>query len=148
MQPEEIEAKIKELEEKVVEYENNWKRALADYRNLQKRTDEEKSVISDFVSETILRRFLPILDNLELLQKHLNDTGLGMIIKDFKQNLLDEGVQELEAENQDFDPSTMDAIEMVAGEPNKVVEVLNKGYKKNNKVIRFTKVKVGKKEEN
>jgi molecular chaperone GrpE len=146
----EQEEKLKQLEEKAAELENNWKRALADYRNLQKRTAEEKLEFVEFTSQVWTRKLLSILDNLEILEKHSpEDVGLKLIVKDFKRVLEEEGVREIEVLGKDFDAQTMEAIEMVEGEFNKVIEVLNKGYMVSNKLVRPARVKVGstKKEE-
>ncbi len=143
---EEKDKKIIELEEKIAELENNWKRALADYRNLQKRTEEEKESLVSFISSIIFKRILPVLDNLELVQKHINDTGLDMITKEFRQILADEGVTEMEALGKEFDAQTMDAVETVEGEPDRVIEVINKGYLLKNKLLRPPRVKVGSQE--
>ena len=75
--------KIKDLEVKIVELENNWKRALADYQNLQKRTAEEKLSFVSFANSNVIRKLLPILDNLEMVQKHINDEGISMINPDY-----------------------------------------------------------------
>ena len=139
---------IKELEERNAELENNWKRALADYRNLQKRTEEERGSFLEYANSNLIRQLLPVMDNLEIMQKHLKDQGIEMILKDFKITLEIEGVTEIEALNKDFDPLTMEAIEMVSGPKNKVVEVLSNGYLFKNKLIKPVRVKVGTGEEN
>jgi molecular chaperone GrpE len=136
--------KIKELEEKVAELENSWKRALADYRNLQKRTEEEKESLVMFISSMFFKRVLPVLDNLELLEKHVNDEGLKMITKEFRQILNEEGVTVIDVLDKDFEADSMEAIETVDGPKNKVVEVINKGYMLKNKLLRPARVKVGK----
>lgn len=136
-----------ELKERISELENNWKRALADYRNLQRRTEEEKESLASFISGSIFKRILPILDNLELLEKHVDDIGLKMIVNEFRQVLTEEGITEVKAVNSDFDPQTMEAIELVEGPENKVIEVLNRGYFLKNKLLRPARVKVGKSKE-
>src|SRR5689334_7711157 len=92
---EEKDIKIKELEQRIEELENNWKRALADYRNLVKRTEDERLDFVNYTSASILRRFIPMLDNLELLEKHIDDIGLKMIAKEFRQILHEEGLVEV-----------------------------------------------------
>jgi molecular chaperone GrpE len=143
---EEQDKKIEELENKVAELENNWKRALADYRNLQKRTEEEKESLVSFISGMFFKRILPVLDNLEMLEKHIDDQGLKLITKDFRQILVEEGVTEIDAAGKDFDAETMEAIETVAGEKNKIMEIISKGYMLKNKLLRPVRVKVGSEE--
>ncbi len=133
-----------ELQERIVELENNWKRALADYQNLEKRMNEEKTQVVEFANANLLSRMLGVLDNLEMLFAHNGDKTLEMVIKDFKNVLHEEKVEEIEACGQDFDSSTMDALETIKGEDGKVMEVVRKGYMFKNKLLRPALVKVGK----
>ncbi len=139
-----MDEQIIELQEKVVELENNWKRALADYSNLQKRFAEERQSIVKFANSTLILRLLSVLDNLEMLQLHSEDEGLKLVVKDFSQTLQEEGVTEIKVEGAFFDSTLMDAIEMVEGEEGKVTEVCSKGYILKDKVLRPARVKVGK----
>lgn len=139
--------KIQECEQKIEELENNWKRALADYRNLEKRVDEEKDSWRQFSNETLIRQILPVADNLETLLKHVQDKGLHLIVKELQTVLTGSGVEPIESENTEFDPIIMEAVETVPGEKNKVVETVLKGYLLKNKLIRPARVKVGNGEE-
>ena len=132
--------------QKARELEMQLKRALADYQNLERRTEEEKKLLYDLYSALMIEKFLPVLDNLEAAQKHLNDQGLSMVLSQFKDILEKEGVEEIEAIGTSFDPKLHEAIEAVeqVGSEGKVVNVIAKGYKINNKVIRVAKVAVGK----
>jgi molecular chaperone GrpE len=141
---ESLKKRIGDLEEELARMENNWKRALADYKNFEKRMVEEKEQILNYAGLDIVASILPVLDNLELMDAHMNDTGLKLTVKEFKQILAGLGVKEVEAAGKDFDASCMEAIEVVDGEKNKVVEVLNKGYLLKSKLIRPARVKVGK----
>lgn len=133
-------------DEEKAELEENWKRALADYQNLQKRFAKEKKNVVEFANSVLIMRLFPILDNLEIMEKHSDEEGLRMIIKEFKGVLEDEGVKQIEVEGKDFDSETMEAIESVEGKPGKVVEVIRKGYKFKNKVLRPAEVKIGRTE--
>lgn len=138
---------LKKLEEKATELENNWKRALADYKNLERRTAEEKMEFAEFANMVLVQRLLPIVDNLEMLQKHVQDTGLKMIIKEFKQVLEDNGATTIESDDRQFDSQTMDCVETADCEEkdhDKVLETIARGYKFHNKVLRPAKVRVGK----
>lgn len=127
------------------ELEEQLKRALADYQNLERRVTEEKRLLSELYSAIIIEKFLPILDNLENAQKHLNDQGLAMVISQFNDVLIAEGVEEIKAEGQNFDPRIHEAVETIESEEDgKVAKVVSKGYKINDKVIRPVKVAVGK----
>lgn len=135
--------KLKKLEEEAVELTNKWKRALADYQNLEKRIAQEKGEFAKFASATLLDKLLPILDSLEKCQAHLKDKGLSLVLSQFKKVLESEGLEEIQAEGEEFDPQLMDAVEMVKGKKNQVVEVVLKGYSLNGRVLRPAKVKVG-----
>ena len=82
----------------------------------------------EFSNATLIRKLLPILDNLEMLEKHLEDMGLKMIVKEFKSVIKEEGVEEIDSDGVLFDAAQMEAVEIVDGPANKVTEVLQKGY--------------------
>lgn len=130
------------------ELEDMLKRTLADYQNLERRVEGERKILSRLSAIILIEKFLPVLDNLENAQKHLNDEGLEMVIKQFKEILDQEGVEEIPAQGQDFDPNLHEAVETTEGEnANKIVKVLTKGYKIEDRVIRPAKVMVERKKE-
>lgn len=135
--------KIRVQEEKIKDLTNQWKRALADYQNLEKRVVEEKRELVKCASAGLIDKLLPVLDSLERSYEHLKDKGLELVLSQFKKALESEGVEEIMAEGQEFNPETMDAVEMARGKKNKVVEVVLKGYQLNGKVLRPANVKVG-----
>lgn len=132
------------LKQQVEGCENNWKRALADYKNLQTRIEQEKVEIVRYAGQVLISRLISVLDNLEMIVKHSDDKGIELTLKEFKQILDEEGLEAIDSDNQEFDASTMEAIEMVEGETNKVIETVQKGYKLRDRVLRPAKVKVGK----
>ena len=129
--------------DQIADLENKWKRALADYANLEKRIEKEKEDFVKFANAQLLNKLLAILDNLELAERHLRDKGLTLAGNRFREILKEEGVEEIEVLGRNFDPELMDAVETVDGPKNKVVEVVLKGYKLYGKVLRPAKVKVG-----
>lgn len=147
--------KIAELETKVSDLENQLKRALADYRNLESRVSEGRSELTSYVGAELIRKFLPVLDHLETALGGLSEEekqsgwakGVEMAVKEFKQVLQQEGLDEIVAGGQ-FDPSLHEAVDTREGEENKILEVVRKGYELNSKVIRPAQVVVGKKGEN
>ena len=132
------------LKRQLAEMENDWKRALADYKNLEKRAIEERGELILFGISLFAVKLLPVLDSLEMLETHLNDVGLNLTIKEFKQILKGEGILEIEVLEKTFDPNNMEAIEVVEGEKDKVMGVLQKGYLFKEKLLRPARVKVGK----
>ena len=137
------EVEIKALQEKVSEMEGNWKRALADYKNLVDRTNKEKKQFIEFANEILILKLLAVYDSLEMLGKYSSDQGLQLTIKQFEQVLKEEGLKEIEALGRSFDTQEMEGIEMVAGEKDKVTEVLTKGFYFKEKILRPARVKVG-----
>jgi molecular chaperone GrpE len=133
----------KKKAQKPEDFENRFKRVLADYANLEKRIEREKSDFIQLANAQILDKLLPVLDDLELCEKHLKDKGVSLVYNRFREVLESEGLGEIKASGEKFDPETMDCVEMVAGPNNQVVEVVLKGYLLNNKVLRPAKVKVG-----
>lgn len=145
---EELENKIKELEEKAL-------REKADSINYRKRKDEEVLRMLKYGSEDIVRDLLPTIDNFEraikLDDNDLNDelskflSGFKMIYCNLNLTLEKAGVKQIDGNKKPFDPTYHQAImtEKVEGlEPDMVIEVLQKGYMYKDKVIRPAMVKV------
>lgn len=135
---------IKILKAKIEELEEKWKRALADYHNLEKRLEKKKEELVKFSNASLIDKLLSVLDSLEKAVDHLEDKGLKLVLEQFKAVLSSEGLTEIKAQGEKFDPEKMDAVEMVKGEKDRVFEAILKGYRLNNKVLRPAKVKVGK----
>jgi len=136
-------SEIKNLQSKIVELENNYKRVLADYQNQERRFKESQSQIIRFANTSLLEKILLNIDSLELAQKHLHNSGLDLVTKQLFETLKSEGLEEIDSDHQAFDPLTMDCLEVVPGKKDQVVETVTKGYYLNNKVLRPAKVKVG-----
>ena len=128
------------------EIKDQLKRALADYHNLEKRVEEERSLFGQLTSAVLIEKLLPVLDNLESAQSHLNDQGLAMVIRQFKDVIVQEGVEEITAVGVQFDPKLHEATEVTEGQnDNLIVKTLRKGYKINDKVLRPAQVTVERK---
>lgn len=137
---------IQKKDQKHQELEERLKRTMADYQNLERRIEEERKLLSKLSAMLLVEKLLPVLDNLENAQSHLKDEGLEMVIKQFKEILNQEGVEEIEAIGQQFDPNKHEAVEAQTGENDNIVaRVVAKGYKIEDKVIRPAKVVVTKK---
>ena len=134
----------KNLEDQIKNLTEKWKRALADYANLEKRVQLEKEAFIKFSSAGLIDKLLAVLDDLERAEKHLKNKGLTLVVDQFRSVLKTEGVEEIETLNTKFDPKSMDCVEMAKGKKNIVIELVQKGYLLNNKILRPAKVKVGK----
>jgi len=138
-----VKKKTRGVEEKLEDFENRLKRALADYANLEKRVAREKEDFVKLANAQLVDKLLPVLDDLELCEKHLKDKGVSLVSDQFREVLESEGLEEIKASGEKFDPETMDCVELVSGPKNKVIGVALKGYLLNNKILRPAKVKVG-----
>lgn len=145
----ELEVKITELEAAVAERDDKYLRLAAEYDNFRRRSQKEReSVYSDAYSDAI-NALLPVLDNLGRAvgcedPKALSE-GLALILKSFDEGLAKLGVEEIKAQGETFDPERHYAVLHVEDEnygDNEVVEVLQKGYTRGDKVIRYAVVKV------
>lgn len=142
---------IEELEKQVEEKDDKYKRLQAEYSNYIRRTQEEKQTIGIFANEKIITELIPVIDSMERAMEACADKeddmykGIELVHKQLIDCLQKFEVEEINALNEDFDPNLHLAVmqESIDGvEPNKVVMVLQKGYKLNTKVIRPTMVKV------
>jgi molecular chaperone GrpE len=134
---------LKALQAQVEELTNKWQRALADYDNLQKRVNAQRVAWAQLASLGVVERLLPIMDDLERAQQHLQDPGLEMVSKQLMSALEEEGVMRLDTEGKPFDPATMECVEVVEGEKDTVVKEVQAGYGMGDKVVRVAKVEVG-----
>jgi|SRR5579885_761052 len=131
------------LKETANQFENNYKRALADYQNLQKRVTNEKAEWVKLANRELLLRILPVLDTIFLAFKHSQDVSLQVSLQQFFDILKSEGVVRIETVGKEFNPELMEAIETVAGEEGKVVEEVRAGFLLHDTLLRPAQVKVG-----
>jgi molecular chaperone GrpE len=129
----------------IEQWKNKYIRALADYRNLERRTQDEKIEVRKYAEETILSRLLPVLGTFYKASTHLQDPGLSLAIKEFEAVLEERGVKKIETVGKEFNPHEMECIEVVEGEENIVTEELSAGYTFHERILRVAQVKVGKK---
>ncbi|MFW5755569.1 MAG: nucleotide exchange factor GrpE [Tangfeifania sp.] len=146
---------IKQLEEKFEELSDKHLRLQAEFDNFRRRTLKEKADLIKSGGETVLAGILPIVDDFERAiesMKEIPDDDTGkqgtlLIYTKFKDFLKQNNVKEIEALHQDFDVDLHEAITKIPAPEKKlkgkVVDVVQKGYTLNDKVIRFAKVVVG-----
>lgn len=134
----------KHEESELVRIENQLKRALADYQNLEKRIAAEKSNWIKIANKDLLLKLLPGLDNLILAEKHTDDEGVKLSIKHFLDALEQAGVKKIETVGKDFDPKFMEAVSTAEGDEGKVIEEVRQGYTLFDIILRPAQVVVGK----
>ena len=139
------------MKEELAQEKDKYQRLQAEYSNYIRRTNQEKETIGVFANEKIITELIPVIDSMERAVEACDNKedklyeGINLVQKQLKDTLSKFGVEEIEAENADFDPNLHLAVmqESVDGvEANKVIMVLQKGYKLGTKVIRPTIVKV------
>lgn len=135
---------FEKVKEQVIRLEDNYKRALADYQNLLRRTQDEKREWAKFSNKDLVLKFLPILDTLMLAEKHTKDQNFVLTVQQFLSTLLQEGVERIKTIGEDFNPQTMEAVSTADGESGKVLDELRAGYMFEDTVLRPAQVIVGK----
>jgi molecular chaperone GrpE len=148
-------AKLKEMQKELHEQRDKYLRLSADFDNFRKRTLREKMEMTRQAGEEIFLRILPVLDDLERAMKSIDEArdmeavkeGMILIHNKLKEYLGQQGVKEIEALHQDFNTDVHEAVTQIPSEKEemkgKVVDVLEKGYILNDKVIRYSKVVIG-----
>lgn len=149
------ETKIDELEEKLKELSDKHLRLQAEFDNFRKRTIKEKADLIKSGGETVLTGILPVIDDFERAIQALKEVaeddpgkkGTLLIYSKFREFLKQNNVKEIEALHVDFDVDHHEALTKIPAPEEKlkgkVVDVIQKGYMLNDKVIRYAKVVVG-----
>lgn len=138
--------KLKSAEDKAKEYLDSWQRTQADFVNIRRRDEEAKQEFLKFANFKLLEELIPVLDsfNIALSAGH---SDLEPLYSQLISVLKGRGLEELEPLGQEFRPEEHEALGIVntdkKEEDQKVLEVLQKGYRLNGRVVRPAKVKVG-----
>ena len=133
---------------KMEEYKDLAQRTQADFDNFRKRNAESVKQARIDGGNDVVISILPVLDTVEIAINMINDeatkAGVQLIQKKFQEVFAKYGIKEIEALGKEFDPNLHNAIMQVEDAENagKVVEVLQKGYTRDGKVIRYSMVKV------
>lgn len=144
-----IKEENKKLQEELEALKDRLLRTTAEYDNYRKRTIKEKENIYTDACEDILKEMLPVLDNLEralTVDGSAEDfkKGIDITVKQFNTSLEKLGVEEVLTDGE-FDPNLHNAVMHIEDDnlgKNQIAEVFQKGYKKGNKVLRYSMVKV------
>lgn len=142
--------KEEQLEQEVAKLKDVSMRQAAEFDNFKKRTAREKLELSAFTKANCFTEILNTLDNFErAMNTECKDEsykqGIEMVFNSLKQAVQSQGIEEIETDGVDFDPQYHNAIKQIEDEnlgDNKVAEILQKGYKIGDKVIRHAMVVV------
>jgi molecular chaperone GrpE len=135
------------------DFETKWKRAIADLENFRKQVERERSDSLKFANEIVLETLIPVFDNFCRASAHLpteiakNEWARGIlqIEKQFEETLNNLGLKKISAKiGQSADPIQHQIVATGEGKSGEILEILEEGYELNGKILRPTKVKVGK----
>jgi molecular chaperone GrpE len=147
-----LEKTIEEERKRNEEYLTSLRYLQADFENYRKRVDREIRELEEFSTLGIVRKLIPVLDDLDLAVASATKAedkglleGVKMVQKNLGSALESEGLQRIKAVGEPFDPSAHEAVDKVQGKDNSedmVVEEMRKGYRFKGKVLRPSAVKV------
>ena len=144
-----------ELQQKYDELNDSYLRLFADFDNYRKRMLKEKADIIKSGGEKVLKDIIPLIDDFEraIVALHQSDDkeaileGIDLIYNKFMNFLQQHGIKEIEAIGLPFDPEKFEAVGTIPApeesQEGVVIDLVQKGYTLNDKVIRFPKVIVG-----
>ncbi len=146
---------VTELSEKLAEAEDAKLRLSAEFDNFRRRSRKEREQVYTNAKLDLVKSFLPLFDGLDRARDSyvMQDSeeaknmleGINLLIKQGQDCLREIGVEEIDCENQEFDPNFHEAVQHIEDEQygkNEVIEVLLKGYKAGDTVIRHSLVRV------
>src|SRR5690554_175332 len=146
---------IEKLQQKYDELNDSFLRLNAEFDNFRKRTIKEKAEIIKNGGERVLLNIISLVDDFERALDSLHQSedkdamleGMDLIYSKFISFLKQNGVEEIESVGMPFDADTFEAVTTVPAQDEsqkgKVIDCIQKGYKLNDKIIRFPKVVVG-----
>jgi molecular chaperone GrpE len=144
---------VKKLKDELAESKDKFLRLYAEFDNFRRRSSKEKLDMIQSANEQLLNALLPVADDFDRAEKSFKDKndkeseGFFLIQNKFRKILEQYGVKPMEALHTNFNPDLHEAITQVPAPEEKlkgkIIDVVEKGYLLNDKVIRFAKVVVG-----
>jgi molecular chaperone GrpE len=144
---------IKKIQDELAEAKDKYIRLYAEFDNFRRRSSKEKLEMIQSANEQLLKALLPVMDDFERAEKAFKERndkeseGFFLIQNKFKKVLDQYDIKPMDAQGKDFNPDLHEAITQVPAPheklKGKVIDVVEKGYLLNDKVIRFAKVVVG-----
>ncbi|HCK12144.1 nucleotide exchange factor GrpE [bacterium] len=133
-------------------YKDRWVRLAAEFDNYKKRTLRERDALIQSANEGLIRDLLPIVDSVDRACTHADGNsesdafkeGVRMIMEELPKILLSRGLEEIDASGQSFDPNLHEALMQVVSEheAGTIAEVIERGYRLGDRVLRHAKVVV------
>jgi Molecular chaperone GrpE (heat shock protein) len=153
--PDKVVTRERELEEKLAEMQDKYIRLSAEFDNYRKRTLREKIELSKYASEDVLIKLLPVMDDFERAVNNMElstdctalKNGIDLIYVKFNDFLKQNGLKEIDSLNYPFNVDLHDAVAKITvddeDKKGKIIDVIQKGYYLQDKIIRHAKVVVG-----
>jgi molecular chaperone GrpE len=146
-----MQTELQKLQESFDLVNGQFKRALADYQNLEKRIAEGRSEMNSWAVNDLMRQIAQVMHYFDQAFKGVSEEeqqsswfkGVKMANLQLAQVLQNAGLEEIETDGQ-FDPALHEAVDTRDGEDGKILEVVEKGYKLNGKILKPARVIVGK----
>lgn len=141
-------SEVDTLKAQLDEMEDKFLRAQAEVANISRRNKAEHESLVKYRSQDLGKKLLPVMDNLErALQTEINDEqgaslkkGVEMVLESLSVALKEEGIKEIPAQGEAFDPNIHQAVQTIPASDDTpsetIVEVLQKGYQLHDRVLR------------
>jgi molecular chaperone GrpE len=149
-----LKEELAESNRKLEELQDKYMRQVAEFSNYKKRTAKEKLELRESVKASMLHDFLPVIDDIDRAMEHLSSSdveatkeGVKLIYQKFMDFLKSQDLTEIQAMGEEFNTDLHEAVTQFPvddeAKKGKVIDVIQKGYKINDKVVRYSKVVVG-----
>ncbi|PHX74419.1 MAG: nucleotide exchange factor GrpE [Chitinophagaceae bacterium] len=149
------ESEIETLKIEVAEQKDKFIRLYAEFDNFKRRSAKERIEMMQTAGKEVIQSLLEVMDDFDRAEKQIQGSdditqirqGIALVVSKFRNTLTSRGLKEMNCVGQDFNPDFHEAITEIDVEENmkgKVFDELEKGYTLNDKIIRFSKVVVGK----
>lgn len=148
--PSKKDSELQQLKTELEQKSDLLQRTAAEFDNFKKRTEREKSGVAEYSKASVIKKLLPIIDNIERANSADKDSpdyikGIELIVKQFTSIVETLEIEEIGKSGEKFDPNFHEAVMHIEDEnfgENEIAEVLQKGYKLGDTIIRPAMVKV------
>ena len=148
--PSKKDSELQQLKTELEQKSDLLQRTAAEFDNFKKRTEREKSGVAEYSKASVIKKLLPIIDNIERANSADKDSpdyikGIELIVKQFTSIVETLEIEEIGKPGEKFDPNFHEAVMHIEDEnfgENEIAEVLQKGYKLGDTIIRPAMVKV------
>ena len=144
-----FEKRIEEKNKTIEELTDTLKRLQAEFENYKKRSEKDRIEFTKFAGARSVEKLLPVLDSFEMALKHTNEpqkfiNGMKLIYAQLHSALEAEGLRAIKTEGEKFDPYKHEVLMKEESDKPEgtILEEFQKGYMLNDKVLRFSKVKI------